>query len=249
MLTRDERDGIHIVRMHHGRANALDLEFLEELRAQFEQDAPACVLVGTGSIFSAGVDLRRFLEEGDDYVDAFLDRLDACFRALFTTDVPHVACLNGHAIAGGGVLAFACDETIAGRGAGRIGVPELLVGVPFPAMPLEIVRDRAPRATWTRLLLRGETIPMEEAAALGIVDEVIEADRLEGRSIERARALADICPAAFRETKRALRRPAMERYRSALAHEGKLRAVWKSDACRDAMRRYVERTLGASRER
>ena len=230
--------------MQHGRANALDLEFLKALRTEIERDARALALTGTGSIFSAGVDLRRLLDEGEDYVGDFLVELDACFRALFAARYPIVACVNGHAIAGGAILAFAADEKIATAAGGRLGVPELLVGVPFPAIALEIVRFAAPRDTWTRLLLRGETPRLAEAADLGLLDEVVDAGELEERAQSRALALSTIPSESFAATKVALRRPAMQRYRDAFAHEDQLREIWCSDECRAAIQAYVERVLG-----
>lgn len=244
MITRELRDGVDWVRMSHGSANAMDLELLRELRDAFERPAKALVLAGTGKIFCAGVDLERFLAEGEDYAEAFLIELDRCFRYLFEATFPVVACVNGHAIAGGAILALAADERIATTASGRFGVPELLVGVPFPSIAMEILRFGAPRATWTRLFLRGETIPLAEAAELGLVDEVVDASELEDRAQARALALASILPPAFAATKAALRRPAIERYEAALGQEERLRAIWTSAECKSAIRDYVARVLG-----
>ena len=244
MIERSTREGVDWLRMTHGRANALDLEFLRALRAEFERDCKALVLTGSGSIFSAGVDLRRLLDSEAQYVDEFLIELDACFRCLFEAPFPVIACVNGHAIAGGAILALASDERIAIRGAGRFGIPELLVGVPFPAMALEVVRYAAPRATWTRLVLRGETPKLEEAAALGLVDELVDPSELEARAQSRAAALAGMPRASFAATKAGLRRPAMQNYRAGFAHEDELKTIWRSEDCRSAIRAYVERVLG-----
>src|SRR5262245_25785640 len=112
MIERSEHDGIVTLRLAHGKASALDIELLEAILGELDRAAPkarAVVLTGTGSIFSAGVDLFRVTRDGADYVRRFLPRLSRTFRALFTFPGPVVAAVNGHAIAGGGVLVLACD--------------------------------------------------------------------------------------------------------------------------------------------
>src|SRR5439155_1274578 len=119
------------------------------------------VLVGTGSAFSAGVDLFRILDGGDDYVARFIPALSGAFDDLFAYRRPVVAAVNGHAIAGGCVIAACADYRLMAEGRGRIGVPEQLVGVAFPAIAL--AAPRSPFAPWDRRELPG-LFPVEEAA-------------------------------------------------------------------------------------
>ncbi|WP_163451993.1 enoyl-CoA hydratase/isomerase family protein, partial [Escherichia coli] len=86
-----------------------------------------------GKIFSAGVDLLQISDGGLSYVQKFLPALHRMFDTEFDFPKPVVAAVNGHAIAGGCVLASCADKRIAARDVGRIGVTEVLVGVPFPA--------------------------------------------------------------------------------------------------------------------
>ena len=139
-------EGVMHITLRHRKASALDLELCEALREEFElaaerEDVRALILTGTGSIFSAGVDLPRLIDSGGDYVLRFVEALDAMLRALFLFPKPAVAALNGHAIAGGAIMAFASDYRL--MSGGRIGVPEALVGVPFPPLALEIARQVA----------------------------------------------------------------------------------------------------------
>ena len=100
--------GIAIVRMNHGKANALDIELCDALAAQFEacRDAQtkAIVLIGQGGMFSAGVDLLRLCDAGAPYVRSFLPALHRLYQTVFLFPKPVVAAVNGHAIAGGCVL-------------------------------------------------------------------------------------------------------------------------------------------------
>ncbi len=139
MIELKNEDGIAVVTTRHGKANALDIELCEELAKCFvglrNADARAVVVTGQGRIFSAGVDLIRLSSGGPDYVRAFLPALHRLYDAVFFHPKPVVAAINGHAVAGGCVLACCADRRIMARGRGRIGVTELLVGVPFPPSP------------------------------------------------------------------------------------------------------------------
>src|SRR5437879_5137950 len=132
------------MRLNAPPVNALDREVLLEitatLRAIEATDARAVVLTGSGSAFSAGADLFRVLNEGDEYLRTSLAALTEAFGTLFQFPLPVVAAVNGHAIAGGAVLVCASDHRISAAGNHKIGFAELRVGVPFPAWALESAR-------------------------------------------------------------------------------------------------------------
>lgn len=210
-----ERDGeIAVLRLAHGPVNALDVELCEAVAAQFRalvtDPARAVVVTGSGRAFSAGADLRRVVDEGEPYIRRFVPALDELFRSVFELGKPVVAAVNGHAIAGGCVLAACADVTL--MSAGRIGVPELAVGVPFPRVGLEVLRYAVGDAVTRKLTLGTLTYPVDEAHALGLVDEVLPADDLLPAAVGRARAFAASIPSdTFAATKAQLRRDAVER--------------------------------------
>jgi enoyl-CoA hydratase len=143
MLDLEERGEITIVRLAHGKVNALDVELLRAIEKTFSSldSRKAVVLTGAGRSLSAGVDLKRVAEGGPDYVRVFRPALSAAVKSVFYHPGPVVAAINGHAIAGGCVLAAACDIRL--RSGGTIGLSELRVGVPFPGVPLEVMLDEA----------------------------------------------------------------------------------------------------------
>ena len=139
MIERSQHEGILTLRLVHGKVSAIDVELLDALLRELDgvaDDVRALILTGTGSIFSAGVDLFRLTQGGADYVRRFLPLLSRFLRTLFTFPRPVVAAVNGHAIAGGCVMVLACDARLMAKGAGTIGLPELLVGVTSPAAVL-----------------------------------------------------------------------------------------------------------------
>src|SRR5262245_49723637 len=173
MIERSLSDGILTLRLAHGKASVLDIELLEALLTELSATSDgvrAAVLTGTGSIFSAGVDLFRLTNGGPDYVGRFVPLLHRFVRTLFAFPKPVVAAVNGHAIAGGCIITLASDYRLMADGGGRIGVPELLVGVPFPIAPLEVVRFAVPRNHVQSLIYTGVTLPPHEALAAGLID-------------------------------------------------------------------------------
>lgn len=245
MIERELEDGILTLRLAHGKASALDVELLEAAEREFGDldGARAVVLTGTGSIFSAGVDLFRIVDGGQAYVDRFYPLLASFVRTMFDAPVPVVAAVNGHAIAGGGVMTLAADYRLMADGNGRIGVPELLVGVPFPAAALEVVRYAVPADRVQALVYTGRTLPPAEALAHGMVDEVVDAGALPGRAREVAQQLAGLSPEVFRMTKRTLRAEALARMDAAAEYDRAALALWSAPETHARIRAYVERTM------
>jgi enoyl-CoA hydratase len=248
MIARSRQEGVLTLRLAHGKASALDVELLDALLHELNsvtEDVHAVILTGTGSIFSAGVDLIRLTREGADYVRHFLPRLSRSLRALFTFPKPVIAAVNGHAIAGGCVIALACDIRLMAEGRGTIGVPELLVGVPFPTVPLEIVRFAIPRQKLQSLIYTGRTLSAADALAAGLVDELVGPDALLTRAHELARQLAQIPAATYRLTKQALRAEAMERIEKMSERQDQAALeVWSAPQTHTHISDYLRRTLG-----
>ena len=248
MIARSQLDGVLTLRLAHGKANALDVELLDALLHELDgvaEDVRALLLTGSGSIFSAGVDLFRLTREGAGYVRQFLPLLSRFLLKLFSFPRPVVAAVNGHAIAGGCVIALACDARLMAEGVGRIGVPELLVGVPFPAAALEVVRFAVPREKVQSLIYTGRTLSAQEALGAGLVDEVVAPDALLTRAQELARQLATIPPPVYSLTKQSLRAEALERIDGAserLDHAAL--EVWSAPQTHAHIREYLRRTLG-----
>jgi enoyl-CoA hydratase len=241
------RGRVALLQMTHGKANALDLELCEALTARLNDcaasDAGALVMTGDGRMFSAGVDLLRVMNGGAAYVRAFLPSVNKMFETLFAFPKAVVAAVNGHAIAGGCVMACAADYRMMAREPGRIGIPELLVGVPFPVVPLEIMRFAAPRQHLQALAYRGLTLTAELAMQHGLVDAVVDAARLLDEAVAAAESLAAIPSAAFSLTKRQLRAPTRRRMRAGDTVEAAVQDAWASPETLSAIREYVARTL------
>lgn len=250
MIVREDRDGIRVLRLAHGKVSALDIElgeaFIAEMTAAADPEVRAVVVTGTGSSFSAGVDLFRIIKDGPAYGQRFLPVLDAMLRVALTFPKPLVAAVNGHAIAGGCILAAACDRRIMAAGHGRIGVPELAVGVPFPALPLQIMSSRLTDAALRDLVMTGRTVEVDEAIALGLVDEKCAADALLDRAVQVAGQFASIPAEAFALTKEAFTTLILDRAACLSDLNARVAHAWLQPHTYDTIRAYLERTVRKS---
>jgi enoyl-CoA hydratase len=240
--------GVAVMTMAYGKANALDLEFCAALVAEFgklkNSDAHAVILTGQAKIFSAGVDLRRLSDGGADYIRKFLPALHRLYDAVFFHPKPIVCAINGHAIAGGAVLASCGDRRIMARDAGRIGITELQVGVPFPMLAFEIVRSMAPPRYLAEFTLGASTYASDVGLLKGWVDEVVEPSELVPRALVVAQQYAAISPPAYAQAKKQLRDPVRERLeRTGEATDKAVTEIWTAPATLAYIRDYVARTL------
>jgi enoyl-CoA hydratase len=241
-------DSIAVVTMRHGKVNALDIEFCEGLAARFKElaasaEAKAVVLTAQGKAFSAGVDLVRLSHGGESYIRQFLPSLHKMYDAVFFHPKPVVAAVNGHAIAGGCVLACCGDRRVMARGVGRIGITELLVGVPFPLLAFEIVRAAVPPRFLAEVTYSGATYEADAALERGFIDEIAEPGEVLEDAYAIVRELAELSPAAFAQAKAQIRQGVAERIASDTVTEKAVTEIWAKPATLSYIRAYVERTL------
>ncbi len=247
MIHRTDKDGVVVLEMRHGKANAIDLELFEHLGQALdllEHDPRPIVLTGQGQMFSAGVDLFRVLEGGEEYLQDFLPALSNGLKRLFTWPAPVVAAINGHAIAGGCILAAACDLRLMNGEAGKIGVTELLVGAPFPVVALEVLRYALPTHHLETMVKGGQLLAAAEAKRIGLVDEVIDGAELLDRAHLEAQRLGAITPRCFALTKRHLRAPAIEKMERLAGLDTEVHYIWTDDTTLEGIRKFLERTVG-----
>ena len=246
MIERVDEGDVAVLKMANGAVNVMDIGLLRAITEQFAAlaaDGPSAVVItGVGRAFSAGIDLRSFLDGGPEHTGEFLPALSEALLSVFTFPRPVVAAVNGHAIAGGAVLAFAADARLMASGRAKIGTPELVVGVPFPRAPLEIVLHAVGPRVAHRLVFGAETVSPDQALALGLVDELVEPEQLVSQSIAVATRLATAIPAdSFTLTKSQLRRETVERIQKYRADEDpRALDLWNTRASDGWTARYLE---------
>src|SRR5260370_2511874 len=222
----------------------MSMEFCEALTARFAEisSARAVVMTATGRTFSAGVDLVRLLEGGAPYVRKFLPVLSNMFATVFSHPAPVVAAINGHAIGGGCVLACAADRRLMARDGGRIGVTELLVGVPFPPAAMEIMLCATAPQFFAEAIFGGATYSPIDAVGRGWIRDLAEPEALIDRALQAANTLAALPAKAFAVSKRQTREPALERMQNREI-DAAIEQIWTAPETLQRVRDYVARTL------
>ncbi len=215
--TRDLDGGVRLLVLNRPPANAIDLTLLADIAAAVgaaERDhaVRALVVTGGGRFFSGGLDLGA-MAAGQAKDMAALGAADGIF-GLWTIGKPTVAMVNGHAIAGGCILALACDFRVAAAGAYKIGLNESAIGLALPTGAFEIARLAVPPRHARGVLLEAPLYEPEEAYTVGLVDAVVPSGELEGVSVERARRLGAYPTAAYAANKYAWQRLAVDRIRN-----------------------------------
>jgi enoyl-CoA hydratase/carnithine racemase len=189
------------------RRGALDHELLDALAESARTlDARCLVITGSGSMFSAGYDIGNL--EGADFEQA-AERLvahpfHAAIEALDAYEYPVVGQLNGHAIGGGLELALTCDIRIAARGI-KLGMPPAKLGLIYSHTGLLKFLELCGPAYTAELFHVGRNVDAERGERMGLVNEVVEADELEARTLEMAAEIASNAPLSLAGNKRIMR--------------------------------------------
>lgn len=246
-VTAEVRDRVGWITLDRPPANSYDAGFLEELDQAIGQVAEAEVAVAvvrsaSERFFSAGADVKAFLERSAD------DNMVMCRRAhrvldRFAAEAPlFVAAIAGHALGGGYEIALACDIRVAAEGRYRIGLPEATLGL-LPGtggtqrLPRLIGRGRA-----LELMTTGRTVTPAEAERLGMVDRLVPAAGFDRAVAGLAKDLAAGAPLAVAAITRVVNDGLDRPLPDALDRElEELAALFASEDAREGMTAFTEK--------
>jgi enoyl-CoA hydratase len=239
-----EDGGIRVLRLAGGKANAMDaalFDTLEQLIDELERSpARAAVLTGYDRFFSAGLALPKLIDLDRAAMRAFMDHFARVMTRVLACEKPIVAAINGHAIAGGCVLALMCDWRICVDEGAKIGLSETQLGIGLPSIVIEPLRAQVPPASLIPVALEGRLFSPLEARTLGLVHEVAPAGELLARAEEKARSLAAPPGAGVSQVKRALRAPILEAIaRNTAAEAERWLDAWFAPGAQERLRAMV----------
>jgi enoyl-CoA hydratase len=211
-------DGVALVRMDDGKANAIGptlLAALNEALDRAEKEAKAVVLSGRPGRFCAGFDLKIMMSS-PEAAFALVGGASETFLRLYAHPQPLVVACTGHAMAGGVLLVACGDERIGAQGDFKIGLNEVAIGIPLPVLAHELARDRVEPREFIRATLQAKLYTPDEALRAGWVDRVVEPERVEEEAIAAAKKLAALSAKPYALTKHSLRRDTIRRIRDSL---------------------------------
>lgn len=242
------REGIAAVRLERGKVNALNEQVVDELSRclrELESD-PAVrgvLLTGTGKFFSFGFDIPELLGAPKEDFARYLRKFTTLYRQLFAHPRPVVAALNGHTVAGGCMLATACDVRVMVKENAKIGLNEIGFGSSLFAGSLELLRFWVGDRRAQEVIYGGALYGAEQALALGLVDAAVPESALLDEARRRLDELARKSGDAFRSIKRLLRRQVLEEMqRSEEASIREFVEIWYSKETRAELEKIKIRT-------
>ena len=186
MIERSQHDGIHQLRLARPPVNALNPELCgllaEAVAAAVADGARGIVLDGGPGVFCAGLDVPHLLTLDTAGLRAAWEGFLDAARALAQSPVPVAAAVNGHAPAGGCVLALCCDYRVMAQGDYRIGLNETQVGLIVPEGIQRLLRRVVGAHRAERLVVAGEMVDAQRAHAIGLVDELAPTEEVPQRA-------------------------------------------------------------------
>ena len=210
------RDGVAVLRMDDGKANALSPAMLTSLSVGLERaqaEARAVVIAGREGRFCAGFDLK-IMGSGPQAATELVRTGCDFFMQLYEHPQPVVLACTGHAMAGGAVMLLCGDLRVGAAGEHRIGLNEVAIGLPLPAFVSELARDRLSRRAFQAATVCATIYGPAEAAEVGYLDRVVPPEKVLEEAEAEARRLAALPGAAFASTKRSIRGPLVAEVRA-----------------------------------
>ena len=203
-------DGIAEVTLKRGKVNAVNGQVVDEIAGCFEnlegkRDVQAVIFTAEGPFFSFGFDIPEFLSYSKKSFLSFLKKFTGLYTYLFTYPKPVVAALNGHAIAGGCMLALACDYRVMVSGRAKVSLNEITFGSSVFAGSVAMLKFLVGGKNAQAALYDGTMYSAETALHLGMIDQVSSQERLleDARGVAKHMGAKDA--AAFRSIKGLLR--------------------------------------------
>ena len=168
-----------VLRMQAGKANAIGPAWLARMETLLDEALAArpraLVITGYEGFFSAGLDLPALDALAEEQMGSFVLAFSRTMLRVFELPLPVVAAVNGHAIAGGCVLALQADLRVGARAEFRMGLNEVQLGIALPAVVLETLRAQVPPQSLLPIALEGRLFTPQEANALGLLHELVPA--------------------------------------------------------------------------
>ena len=214
-VTYEIRDRVAVITMDDGRANAINLEVIDELelaldRAAEDTEVGAVLIAGRPGRFSAGFDLAAMTSSS-----ASMRQLVAAggrlLARLLLEPTPVVAACTGHALAAGGLLLLAADHRVGAAGDWKVGLNEVAIGMPMPKWGVELARYRLRPSEFDWRLVLGQVASPDEAVRAGFLDRVVPAEAVLDEAMAVAAGLSALARPAVEGTKRRARGPVAAR--------------------------------------
>ena len=202
-LTYTFKDGVAVIAMDDGKANALGTQTWAELNTAFdkaEKDDAIVILTGRGGVMSGGFDLKE-MQAGPQEALELTSKGSKFARRIMAHPRPVIMAATGHTIAMGAFLALACDYSMIKAGSFKVGLNETLIGMTMHNFGIEMGRHHLSKAHFNRCVINGEIFDPKGAVHAGFFDRVVPEEQWPMAIPMAGQMFGQVNPKAFRETK------------------------------------------------
>jgi enoyl-CoA hydratase/carnithine racemase len=196
-VTLQAHDAVTFLRLNNGVTNAISPELVDDLTdavKRIKSEFKGMVLAGGGKFFCIGLDLPTLLLLDRADMTEFYRRFNQAVLDLYTLPIPTACAIDGHATAGGAIIALSSDFRFISSGRKFIGFNEVKIGVPVPYLADLILRQVTGDRYATELMFTGEFVEPQQAQKIGLIDDVFSAEDLEERAVAKITELAALPP-------------------------------------------------------
>ncbi|MFC1564968.1 enoyl-CoA hydratase/isomerase family protein [candidate division KSB1 bacterium] len=247
MISMEKQNKIAIIKLTRGVTNPINLELIRKLSDtldNIENDPEIRGLVLTSAndkFFSIGFDIPELIGLDEDDFGVFYRSVNQVCLKLYTLPKPTLAAVNGHAIAGGTVVALCCDYRYIADGRKLMGLNEIKLGVTVPYPVDCILRDLAGSRNATEIMESGEFYEPEVSLQMGLVDRIVPQGELLSESIKKIEQLGNMPAEAFAAIKRNKTEPMVKKIAEKLKEKEDLFInLWFSDNARNALNEAIK---------
>jgi len=187
-------DGIAKISLDNGKANAISLEVATELMSALDrakEEAKAVLICGSPGIFSAGFDLK-VIAQGMDVAQEMLAQGMLMTEKIYSHPQPVVTACEGHSVGMGVFIMLAADYRVGAAGEFAIRLPETAIGMHFTTILKVIAKTHITPTHHARAIVQSRSYAPEQAAEIGMLDEVVEPEKVIDQALMRVRELAEL---------------------------------------------------------
>ena len=240
----EQTDDIALVTLNNGITNAIGPELVLDLSQALDfirKQAKGVILCGGEKFFSIGFDLPALIEFNRDEMSIFFSGFNRLVLKLYTYPLPTLCAMKGHTIAGGAILASACDFRYAGSVNKKTGLNETSLGIPVPYLADMILRHLLSSATANDLLSNGRLLSFAEAKAVGLIDHTSSQENLYREALEQVSKYISVAAPEFTVTKNCRTASIQHKYAMHhLDHNKKFLDCWFSASAQRKLRAAID---------
>lgn len=247
-LTLKKADGVAEIHIHVNKSNAYDIEYYHEFNAaiddiRFDSDIKAVILMSDmPKFFSAGANID-FLKNADPrYKTQFCLFCNETLDKIARSPQIYIACLEGHTVGGGLEMALACDLRFMGDEAGKIGLPEISLGVLAGTGGTQRLARQVGHSKALDLNLTGDLLSPQEALDIGLVDRVYPQAEVAEKTREYAKKIANGPSYAAEKIKLSIMNGKEMPLNVAIRYEGELQnLLFRSDDAQEGLQAFLDK--------